>query len=293
MAKSMTGYGRAELQQGDYRFTAELKSVNNRYLDLNIRMPRQLAPFEAQVRTVLKQRILRGKVDVFISYENVGESGVHVRCNRALAAEYAASMQEMARDLSLPFTLTAEQLSGFPNVLTVEETDTENNDLAAPLLECVGRAAEAFTAARAREGAFITEDLLKKLDGLQTGVEQIREKGPAIVEQYRKGLYERMQEVLKETGIEETRILQEAALYADRICVDEEMVRLESHIQAVRAELVKEDESVGRKLDFLVQEMNREANTILSKTSNAESADIAIELKTEIEKIREQIQNME
>ena len=293
MAKSMTGYGRAELQQGDYRFTAELKSVNNRYLDLNIRMPRQLAPFEAQVRTELKNRILRGKVDVYISYENVGESGVHVRCNRALAAEYASSIREMAEELSLPFTLSAERLSEYPNVLTLEESDTENNDLAAPLLECVRRAAEEFTKARAREGAFITEDLLKKLSGLQAGVEQIRANSPVIVEQYRKGLYERMQEVLQETGIDETRILQEAALYADRICVDEEMVRLESHIQAVRAELVKEDESVGRKLDFLVQEMNREANTILSKTSNAESADIAIELKTEIEKIREQVQNLE
>ncbi len=293
MAKSMTGYGRAELQQGDCRFTAELKSVNNRYLDLNIRMPRQLAQFEAQVRTELKRRILRGKVDVYIGYENVGESGVHVRCNRVLAAEYAASIRGMAKELSLPFTLSAERLSEYPNVLTLEETDTSNNDLAAPLLECVSRAAEEFTRARAREGAFITEDLLRKLAGLQTGVEQIREKEPAIVEQYRKGLYERMQEVLQETGIDDTRILQEAALYADRICVDEEMVRLESHIQAVRAELIKEDESVGRKLDFLVQEMNREANTILSKTSNAESADIAIELKTEIEKIREQVQNLE
>lgn len=293
MAKSMTGYGRAELQQGDYRFTAELKSVNNRYLDLNIRMPRQLGPFEAEVRAELKRRILRGKVDVYISYENVGESGTHVRCNHALAAEYAAAIREMASELSLPFTLSAEHLSGYPNVLTLEETDTADNDLAAPLLECVCRAAEEFTKARAREGAFITENLCRKLDGLQTGVERIREKGPAIVEEYRRGLYERMQEVLGETGVDETRILQEAALYADRICVDEEMVRLESHIQAVRAELVKENESVGRKLDFLVQEMNREANTILSKTSNAESADIAIELKTEIEKIREQIQNLE
>ena len=293
MARSMTGYGRAELQEGSCRFIVELKSVNNRYLDLNIRMPRQLNSFEAAVREELKKHILRGKVDVFIGYENLGESDTHVHYNHALAGEYVKCIREMAEEFGLPMNLSADRLSQLQNVLTLEEENAENEGLEKPLLACVQNAAEQFTQARSREGAFITADLLKKLDGLQKDVEQIRENAPVILEQYRNGLRERMQEVLQEVGVDEGRILQEAALYADRICVDEEMVRLESHIQAVRSELGKENESVGRKLDFLVQEMNREANTILSKTSNADSADIAIEMKTEIEKIREQIQNVE
>lgn len=293
MARSMTGYGRAELQEGSCRFTVELKSVNNRYLDLNIRMPRQLNSFEAAVREELKKHILRGKVDVFVGYENLGESDTHVHYNHALAGEYVKCIREMAEEFGLPMNLSADRLSQLQNVLTLEEENTENEGLEQPLLACVQNAAEQFTQARSREGAFITADLLKKLDGLQKDVERIRENAPVILEQYRNGLRERMQEVLQEVGVDEGRILQEAALYADRICVDEEMVRLESHIQAVRGELGKENESVGRKLDFLVQEMNREANTILSKTSNADSADIAIEMKTEIEKIREQIQNLE
>ena len=295
MARSMTGYGRGEVSSLSQKFTVEIKSVNNRYLDLNIRLPRQLNPFEAAIREELKKSILRGKVDVFISMENTGTSDEHVHYNRALAGEYVNCIREMAREYDLPMQLSAEQLSRYPEVLTLSEENEENDELLEPLLECVRAAAVQFVAARCKEGNYITQDLLSKLEGLQQGVDQIRRNAPLILEQYRKGLYDRMQAVLQETGtaVDEARILQEAAFYADHVCVDEEMVRLESHIIAVREELLKENESVGRKLDFLVQEMNREANTILSKTSNAESSDIAIQLKTEIEKIREQVQNVE
>lgn len=293
MANSMTGYGRAEVSAEGRKFTTEIKSVNNRYLDLNIRLPRQLNPFEAKIREELKKTIHRGKVDVYISCENLEDQGTKVRYNRTLAGEYLQNIRSISEDYGLPVNLSAERLSQYPEVLVLETADEVNEELPLPLLASVQKAAEQFSEARAREGVFITEDLLRKLDGLQEGVEKIRANAPVILEKYRAGLYARMKEILQDTQIDETRILQEAALYSDKICVDEEMVRLESHIRAVRAELRKNGESVGRKLDFLAQELNREANTILSKTDNAESADIAIGLKTEIEKIREQIQNLE
>ena len=293
MARSMTGYGRCELQDGERRFTVEMKSVNNRYLDLNIRLPRQLNPYEAEIRSILKEMIFRGKVDVYISLEEPAGSHAKVAYNAALAGEYLQTLRRIAGEFDLPLSVTAERLSQYPDVFSLEEGSAEETDLLTPLKRCVIQAAEQFLAARAREGIFITADLMNKLDELQAGVEQIAANAPGIIEQYRISLYDRMREVLEDTQIDEGRILQEAALYSDRICVDEEIVRLRSHIQAVRAELSKEDESVGRKLDFLAQEMNREANTILSKTSNSSSADIAIDLKTGIEKIREQIQNIE
>lgn len=293
MANSMTGYGHAEVSFGGRKFTAEIKSVNNRYLDLNIRLPRQLNPLEAELRGELKKTILRGKVDVYIGYENLEESTAKVHYNRALAGDYLSRLREMSEEFGIPLNVSAQSLSQFPEVLTLEEAGEEPENLLEPLLSCVRKAAEQFTEARTREGDFITRDLLQKLDGLQEGVSKIRDNAPVILEKYRQGLLTRMQEVLQDAQVDETRILQEAALYADKVCVDEEMVRLESHIRAMRTELNKEGESVGRKLDFLAQEMNREANTILSKTDNAQSADIAIGLKTEIEKIREQIQNIE
>lgn len=293
MARSMTGFGRSELTDGTRRFTVEMKAVNNRYLDINIRLPRQMNPFEADIRAELKKFISRGKVDVFISLEDLGASQEKVLYNKALAKDYLAKIREISSDFSLPLNLSAERLSQYEDVLTLQDDSAQAEDLWEPLKECIDQAVAQFTQAREKEGTFITEDLLTKLDGMQKGVDFITENAPKILEKYRTNLFSRMQEVLGETGIDENRILQEAALYSDKVCVDEELVRLNSHIRAVRAELQKENESVGRKLDFLAQEMNREANTILSKTDNVESANVAIDLKTEIEKIREQIQNLE
>lgn len=292
MARSMTGYGRSELTADGRKFTVEMKSVNNRYLDLNIRMPRIFNQFESAIKGELKNYIARGKVDVFISYEDQTAADTRVTYNKAVAEQYVSYVHQMALDFGLPMNLTAERLSAYPDVLTIAEEDPDNSSLWEPLRETLCAAAQQFVNARVREGDYITADLVAKLDGMTTHVDAIAERAPEIVANYRQRLADKMKEVVADKQIDESRILQEAAIYSDKVCVDEEMVRLRSHISAVRDELVKK-EPVGRKLDFLVQEMNREANTILSKTVDTESAGHAIELKTEIEKIREQIQNIE
>lgn len=293
MAGSMTGFGRGEVKAGERHFVVEIKSVNNRYLDINIRMPRRLNPYEAQVRSCLKQSIQRGKVDVYITLEEPAGTGARVYYNRELAGEYLGKLREMAADYGLSPEISAEELSRFPDVLTIMDEDGGEEDLWEPLGEALLQALDQFMAAREKEGAFITQDLLSKLDDMEGDIGFLETNASAIEAAYRVGLYEKMREVLADTRIDENRILQEAALYSEKVCIDEELVRLHSHIGAVRGELRKEKESVGRKLDFLAQEMNREANTILSKTSSAESADRAINLKTSVEKIREQIQNLE
>lgn len=292
MAKSMTGYGRCELEADGKRFTVEIKSVNNRYLDLNIHLPRQLSALESGIRNELNNYLSRGKVEMFVSLESLGEETGRVTYNREIARAYVAHLKEMQQDFDLPFDLTVSRLAGFPDVLTTEQDEEDAEALWEPLKKAVDGAAKQFAEARTKEGSFITNDLLQKLDEMQEGVDFITRRAPGIVENYRAQLSARMQEVLQDTAIDEQRILQEAAIYSDKVCIDEELVRLNSHISAVRSAL-KSTESVGRKLDFLAQEMNREANTILSKTDDEESASRAIELKTVIEKIREQIQNIE
>ncbi len=292
MAKSMTGYGRAEVVRDERKFTVELKSVNNRYLDMNVRMPKQFNPFEAQIRAEFKRFMERGKVDVYISFEDQSGTTESVHYNHKLAAEYLQHIQTIAAEFGLPGEISASRLSTYPDVLTMEETDPEESDLWEPLREAIDAAATQFAEARAREGEFLKNDLLAKLDNMLTHVAALSERAPEIVRNYQEGLTAKVRELVGDTTIDEGRILQEVAIYSDKVCIDEEIVRLRSHIGATRAELEKTG-SIGRKLDFLAQEMNREANTILSKTIDAESSNHAIELKTEIEKIREQIQNLE
>ena len=292
MACSMTGYGRAEREEGGRKFTVELKSVNNRYLDISIRMPRIFNSFESQIRTELKQYMERGKVDVFISFEDAEGEGSRVLYNRSLARDYLDHIREIAEEFSLPVTMTAEKLSQYPDVLTIEEEETDESALWGPLQETIDAAAEQFRAARRREGEFLKNDLLGKLSGMEKDVVFLTERAPETVAAYQKELTAKVQELLGDAQMDESRILQEVAVYSDKVCIDEELVRLRSHIEATRQELEKQG-SIGRKLDFLAQELNREANTILSKTIDADSSNRAIGLKTEIEKIREQIQNIE
>ena len=292
MACSMTGYGRAEREEGGRKFTVELKSVNNRYLDISIRMPRIFNSFESQIRTELKQYMERGKVDVFISFEDAEGEGSRVLYNRSLARDYLDHIREIAEEFSLPVTMTAEKLSQYPDVLTIEEEETDESALWGPLQETIDAAAEQFRAARRREGEFLKNDLLGKLSGMEKDVVFLTERAPETVAAYQKELSAKVQELLGDAQMDESRILQEVAVYSDKVCIDEELVRLRSHIEATRQELEKQG-SIGRKLDFLAQELNREANTILSKTIDADSSNRAIGLKTEIEKIREQIQNIE
>lgn len=294
MIKSMTGYGRSELINDRCRILVEIKSVNNRYLDLGIKMPRQMNALESKIRGLLKTYMQRGKVDVFITYENLGDAGMAVRYNSAVAAEYLQNLRQMAQDFSIQDDITVSELSRYPDVLTLAEEPADPDSLWEDLQGVLRQAAGQFLDERIREGNFLSQDLLAKLDEMSGWVSFIEERSPKLIEEHRTRLYEKVRELLEDTQIDESRIVQEVTIYADKASVDEELVRLRSHIKATRDVLTSAgDESVGRKLDFIAQEMNREANTILSKSADKDIADRAVLLKTAVEKIREQVQNIE
>lgn len=292
MVKSMTGFGRCEISEGDRKMTVEMKSVNHRYLDVAIKMPKKLNFFESAIRSLLKTYIQRGKVDVFITYEDLSEANTTLRYNQALAAEYLKYLNQMAEEFHLEQDVKVSALSRYPEVLVMEEVQEDEEELWKLLEKAVKGACEQFVETRLREGENLKRDLLIKLDELLEHVAYVEERSPQIVAEYREKLTEKVKELLADTQMEESRIAAEVTIYADKICVDEEIVRLKSHIKHTKETLEKED-SVGRKLDFIAQEMNREANTILSKSNDLEVSNHAIELKTGIEKVREQIQNIE
>lgn len=292
MIKSMTGFGRNEVSEEKRKITVEIKSVNHRYLDVNIKMPKKLSFFEAAIRTELKKYMQRGKVDVFIAYEDFTESNVCVKYNKELAAEYMSYLEKMAEDFGLDNDIRVSALSRYPEVLTMEEQSVDEEEIWKALCGAVQGAAEKFAETRLKEGEALKTDLIAKLDGMLDHLSFIEERSPQLVEEYKDKLRERVRELLEDTQIEESRLLLEVTLFADKICVDEELVRLRNHIETTRQTLV-DGGSIGRKLDFIAQEMNREANTILSKSGDLAITDTGIELKTMIEKIREQIQNIE
>ena len=292
MIKSMTGFGRCEVAENDRKFTVEIKSVNHRYLDVNIKMPKALGFFESSIRSELKSYISRGKVDVFISYEDFSEKTSVVRYNRDLAAEYLGYLRRMAQDFQLEDDVRVSVLARFPEIFTMEETGVDEEELWKELRRAVVGAARMFVDTRVAEGEHLKEDLLEKLEGMRRKVDFISERAPQIVEEYHRRLEERVRELLEDTSVDEGRLLTEVTIFADKVCVDEEIVRLCSHIETTR-DTLQAGGAIGRKLDFIAQEMNREANTILSKSGNLEISNCAIELKTEIEKVREQIQNIE
>jgi len=288
----MTGFGRCEVAEGTRKVTVEMKSVNHRYLDVNIKMPKKLNFFETAIRSELKNYIQRGKIDIFISYEDMAESNVCVKYNKDLAAEYMKYLWKMSEDFSLDNDVRVSTLSRYPEVLTMEEQTVDEEELWQFLEKAVRGAAEAFVETRIREGENIRSDLLAKLDAMLDMVAFIEQRAPQIIAEYKQKLRDKVKELLEDTKIDESRLLTEVTIFADKVCVDEELVRLRSHITTTKESLLKGG-SVGRKLDFIAQEMNREANTILSKTTDLETSNRAIELKTEIEKVREQIQNIE
>ena len=278
MLKSMTGFGRCEMATDEYKISVEMKAVNHRYLDLSIKM--------------LKKYIQRGKVDVFISYEDYTDEKMSLKYNRSLAGEYMDYFRQMADELGIPNDATVMRLARCPEVFTMEQVPEDEEHMWQILEKAIGEAAEKFVETRTREGENLKQDLLGKLDYMVTLVDQIEERSPKIVEEYRAKLEDKVKELLEGSSVDEGRIAAEVVIFADKICTDEETVRLRSHIEATRKELTAGG-SVGRKLDFIAQEMNREANTILSKANDLEVSDCAIALKTEIEKVREQIQNIE
>lgn len=292
MINSMTGFGRWEVEEDNRRITVEIKAVNHRYLDINVRMPKKLGMFENTVRTLMKEYMQRGKVDVFITYEDSNESKMSLAYNESLAAEYVKYITKMAETFQLPVELSAATLSRCPEVLSMEEQDTDEKELLALLENALRKACEGFVETRADEGGRLKEDLMEKLEGMLSYVDFIEERSPVMMQEYRQRLEEKVKEILQDGQIDESRIATEITIFADKVCVDEETVRLRSHIKAMQAAL-SEGGSVGRKLDFIAQEMNREANTILSKAGDLAISDTGINLKTDIEKIREQIQNIE
>ncbi len=292
MIKSMTGFGRCETVTDEYKISVEMKAVNHRYLDLSIKMPKKFNFFEAGIRNLLKHYIQRGKVDVFISYEDYTENKVSLKYNSALAAEYMDYFARMEAQFGIVNDVTVSALSKCPEVLTMEEVPEDEDQMWKLLSETIEEAAKKFVETRTAEGENLKADLLGKLDYMTSLVDFIEERSPKIVEEYRTKLEDKVKELLATASIDEGRIATEVTIFADKICVDEETVRLRSHIENTRAELTAGG-SIGRKLDFIAQEMNREANTILSKANDLEITDKAIALKTEIEKVREQIQNIE
>lgn len=292
MIKSMTGFGRCEVTENNRKFTVEIKAVNHRYLDINIKMPKALNFFESAIRNELKGYISRGKVDVFVACEDFSEHTCTVRYNREVAAEYLAYLRQMAEDFGLDDDVRVSTLSKYPEVFTMEEMGADEAELWKELQKAVDGAAEMFVESRVTEGERLREDLDGKLDGMLKLVDFIAERSPQIVAEYRGKLEEKVKELLGDNTVDEGRLLTEVTIFADKICVDEEIVRLRSHIETTRSTLA-EGGSIGRKLDFIAQEMNREANTTLSKANDLELSNYAIELKTEIEKVREQIQNIE
>lgn len=292
MIKSMTGFGRCEISEAERKFTVEMKAVNHRYLDVNIKMPKKLNFFESSIRNLLKKYIERGKVDVFITYEDYTENNVCIKYNKDIAEEYLKYLKQMAQEFSLDDDVRVSTLSRYPEVFTMEEQTIDEEQLWKSLEKAVSGAAESFVQTRIREGENLKNDLIAKLDGMLEHVDFITERSPQIITQYRERLREKVCELLEDTKIDEARLMTEVTIFADKVCVDEELVRLRSHIDQTK-EALKQGGGIGRKLDFIAQEMNREANTILSKTTDLEISGRAIELKTEIEKVREQIQNIE
>lgn len=288
----MTGFGRAENLQGNRKFTVEMKAVNHRYFDVSIKMPKKLSFFESAIRSYLKTYMQRGKVDVFITYEDFTEENVSLKYNEAIAAQYLKYYHQMAETFGLKEDIGVSALGRCPEVFTMEEQTVDEKEIWAVLETALKNTCEQFVESRIREGERLKEDLFDKLDGMIKDVDAIEDRYPQIMAEYREKLTAKVEELLGDAQMEEGRIAAEVILFADKICTDEETVRLRSHIESMREELLSGG-SVGRKLDFLAQEMNREANTILSKANDLETSNRAINLKTEIEKVREQIQNIE
>ena len=292
MIKSMTGFGRAEEITDNYKLSVEIKSVNHRYLDLNIKMPRRFFPFEADIRNIVKEYVSRGKVDLFINYLDFKDKAGGVYLNKNIVEKYLDIGLELCKEYKIVDDLKVSHLLQLPDVISIDEPELDEDEIKSRLFTVLKKACKVFLSTREAEGEKLFTDMSSKLEVLADTTENIDKRYPEVLEEYKAKLTLKVNELLSGASIEENRIATEVTLFADKIGIDEEVVRLFSHIKAMNDEM-KLDTGIGRKLDFLAQEMNREANTILSKSTDLNIADYAIILKTEIEKIREQIQNIE
>ena len=292
MIQSMTGFGRGEAANEKYKVTIEMKSANHRYLDLSVRLPRKLNFYEPAIRNQVKEFAKRGKIDIFVSIEQLQENAESIQYNPQIAAAYLSGISQMADEFSIDGTIQAYQLARFPDVFTKAEEDDNEEEWIPIVTQALRDACEKFAESRRIEGEKLAKDLSEKLDHISDLVDKIETRSPQIVEEYRKKITEKVEQLLGDTQIDENLLATEIVMFSDKICVDEEMVRLRTHVEHVK-ETLAVGENIGRKLDFLIQEMNREANTTLSKANDSEVSEYGIDLKTEIEKIREQIQNIE
>lgn len=292
MIKSMTGYGSAKGTVEGIEVCVELKSVNNKFLDTSVRLPRSFLFTEETIKSAVMTHITRGKVDVFVTVDTSMADDMVVKVNEPLLKGYIAALKQIAKDNDLPNDITAMSVSRFPDILNVEKKELDAEAVAAGIRNIAEQALCDFDAMRIREGAKLKEDVLSKLETIEKLVGIIEVESPKTVDEYREKLRQKLLEVLGTSGIDETRIVTEAAIFADKVAVDEETVRLRSHMAQLRT-MLDGGSPIGRKIDFLLQEFNREANTIGSKCQNADIAHVVVDLKSEIEKIREQIQNIE
>ena len=292
MIRSMTGYGNAKGTVAGLSLSVELRSVNNRYLDLNIKLPRGFLFAESAVKAYIQDRVSRGKVDVFLTLDSVESDQTRIRVNDRLAAAYREAVYAIGSELELPVPLNALDIARFPDVLSLDKEELDQETFLEQLKPLLELAIGDFNQMRTREGAKLKDDLLEKADRIEALVREVELQSPRTVQAYRLRLENKLREVLEDTSVAEERLITEAAIFADRIATDEETVRLHSHLSQLRT-LLDQGSPIGRKLDFLIQEFNREANTIGSKCQDSEIAYIVVELKSEIEKIREQVQNIE
>ena len=292
MVRSMTGYGKGFAENSDARVTIEMKSVNHRYLDLNIKLPKKLNFLESQIRNKISESIFRGKVDLYITLNEHADACYTVSVNNAMAKSYLDAISDMASSLGIDNDMKASNIVRLPDVIELEESDSDEDSLKELVMSALSDCISQFVESRIAEGKRLQADLVSKMDEMLTLVDKLEARSPQIIEEYKAKLSAKIKELLDDNKIDENRIAQEVTIYADKVCIDEEMVRLKSHVVETRS-VFDLDKEVGRKLDFLAQELNREANTILSKSTDVEIADIGITLKTLIEKVREQIQNIE
>ncbi len=292
MVKSMTGYGSSAGVSDKLEISIELRSVNNRYLDCNIRIPRVYTAFEDALKSLVQQYISRGKVDIYINIDSSKSDDIIISVNEPLADAYMSALRSISARYGISNDVSAITLSRYPDVLTVEKKEADAEKLEHDICSILREALEKFNAMRCTEGEKLYKDVLSHIDRIESLVSVIEDRSPETVNEYRQRLESRLREVLESKNIDENRIIMEAAIFADKVAVNEETVRLRSHISQFRS-IITADEPVGRKLDFLIQEFNREANTIGSKSNDAEMAKTVVDIKAEIEKIREQIQNIE
>mgnify|MGYP000404125742 FL=1 len=292
MIRSMTGYGKETLSTEGREYQVEIKSVNHRYLDINIKMPKTLSYLEETIKKEISQKIKRGKIDVFITYENNSQEGKNVKINKELAKIYINQLKELAQEEKISSNIEVTEIAKFPDILTIK-IDEEDDKIKEEIIQVTQQATEKIIEMKNIEGNKIEQDLLTRIEKIEKKIEEISKKSTGLIEEYVVKLEKRIKEILKTEEIDKTRLAQEVVIYADKCSIEEEITRLKSHIYQFKNLIKDNNETIGKKLDFIIQEMNRETNTIGSKANSLEITNGVIDIKTELEDIREQIQNIE